>query len=118
MFENQVYRSSVRPKRKWLFYVNPRNINKLNLLQPTHRTHGIVLNKRHSGEEKRLNEWFYTTFVSELDNIVGKLKVMFVSFGCVNVILCLIGLAILGGIQRAGTLNFVPTQRMNKHLEK
>ena len=48
----------------------------------------------------------------------GRMKVILVSSVCVNVILCLIGLAILGGFKGAGTLNFVPTQRMNKHLEK
>ena len=48
----------------------------------------------------------------------GRMKVIRVSSGCVNVILCLIGLAILGGFEGAGTLNFVPTHRMNKHLEK
>ena len=48
----------------------------------------------------------------------GRMKVIRVSSGCVNVILCLIGLAILGEFKGAGTLNFVPTQRMNKHLEK
>lgn len=41
--------------------------------------------------------------------LFGRLKVILVSSGCVNVILCLIGLAILGGFKGAGTLNFVPT---------
>ena len=53
-----------------------------------------------------------------MPDIVGKLKVLLVSFGCVNVILCLIGLAIFGGFGGTGTFNFVTTQRMNKHLEK